>query len=87
VATVVPPEDYVRTWAKQHQVVGDYRDLCDSEKLQAAVLESFHNIAREQKLGSFENIASVTLEPIAFIARGFLTPTLQLKRAKLLASD
>ncbi|CAI0406754.1 unnamed protein product, partial [Linum tenue] len=85
VAVVVPDKQAIEEWAKQHNVEGDYKALCEDKNARNYVLDELNSTGKKHQLKGFELLKGVHLEPVPFgMERDLVTPTFKLKRPQLL---
>ncbi|MEK0085448.1 AMP-dependent synthetase/ligase [Benzoatithermus flavus] len=79
VALIVPDQDFVRSFAKQHKVAPDLAVLAEDPVFKAAIGEAVTRANR--RLSAIERIRKFHIMPDPFsIENGLLTPTLKLRR-------
>ncbi|GKZ00101.1 hypothetical protein MPSEU_000963500 [Mayamaea pseudoterrestris] len=87
VAIVVPDEESVRHWAKEHEpslVSASAAEMCQSRTLNDAILKLIQSKSKDHKLPGFEIVRAVYLEPSPFtVEQDLMTPTFKLKRNKI----
>ncbi|VDM76743.1 unnamed protein product [Strongylus vulgaris] len=85
IAIVVPQIEVMKEWNKEHGVPGrSLKEIYADKKAQEYVLSRLHEIGKENKLNSIEQVKWVYLEMEAFsVENGLLTPTLKAKRPQL----
>tara|TARA_R110000868_G_scaffold257575_4_gene514820 strand:+ start:5780 stop:7552 length:1773 start_codon:yes stop_codon:yes gene_type:complete len=79
-ALIQPDFEFVRNWAKMHNVdVGDNQNLVKNEKVIARIQEEVDSA--NESFAKWEKVKQFRLTPVVWsISEGHLTPTLKLKR-------
>ena len=79
-ALIQPDFEFVRNWAKMHNVdVGDNQNLAKNEKVIARIQEEVDSA--NESFAKWEKVKQFRLTPVVWsISEGHLTPTLKLKR-------
>jgi long-chain acyl-CoA synthetase len=81
VAIIVPKEDMIASWFKQHGRHENSASLNDELDLKALIAADLLKVAREHRLNGFEYIRAFFLERDQFtLENDLLTPTFKLKR-------
>jgi long-chain acyl-CoA synthetase len=87
VAVVVPEPDRLRAAANTIGIVetADMAELCKDPRVVSLVHKELVRVGKEQKLRGFEIVRDIILEPNPWtMADDLVTPTLKIKRSKLL---
>lgn len=78
---MVPNEDWVKNWASENNLEGDFASLCKSAELKELIVADMQRLATEKMLSSLEKPKEVHLSSELFsIENDTLTPTMKLKR-------
>jgi len=81
VAVIVPEEEAIKKWARENNVDGDFKHLCESDELKALMKGEVDRLARDNKLSSLEKPKEFVLSPEPFsVENNILTSTFKLKR-------
>ncbi|KHJ74804.1 hypothetical protein OESDEN_25580 [Oesophagostomum dentatum] len=85
IAVVVPQPKVMEEWNAEHGVQGrSLEEIYKDKKAQEYVLSQLHEIGKENKLNSIEQVKRVYLEIEPFsVENNLLTPTLKSKRPQL----
>ncbi|KAK5980894.1 Long chain fatty acyl CoA synthetase [Trichostrongylus colubriformis] len=85
IAIVVPEPKVMEDWNAEHGVPGrTLEQICSDKKAHEYVLSQLHQIGKENKLNSIEQVKRIYLEMEPFsVENGLLTPTLKAKRPQL----
>lgn len=89
VAIIVPDEEPVRAWAKEHApnvATASISEICQLDELKQEILSEIKRLSKSNGLHGFETVRAVHLEPNIFSPEnGLVTPTFKLKRPQLKA--
>jgi long-chain acyl-CoA synthetase len=85
IGIVIPNFDYIKKWAKSHNVSYDHiTELVENKELKEAMLQSFKHYNLSAKEG--QKILDICILPDAWtIENSEITPSMKIRRAKLLA--
>jgi long-chain acyl-CoA synthetase len=85
VAIIVPEPGPLKHWyQEEHGREETLEKLCTNREVIKHVLEDIHELGKENKLNSIEQVKAIYLEPTPFsIENGLLTPTLKAKRPQI----
>ncbi|XP_064624838.1 long-chain-fatty-acid--CoA ligase 1-like isoform X2 [Lineus longissimus] len=86
VGIVIPDPDHLMKWAKNTLgLEGGYKQLCENEEVQKAILEDMTSIGKKAGLKSFEQVKNIHVHPELFsVENGLMTPTFKSKRNEIL---
>ncbi|KAH7654854.1 long-chain acyl-CoA synthetase protein [Dioscorea alata] len=82
VAIIAVDHDALKSWAASEGIkYDDLQQLCNDQRVRAAVLADMDNLGKQAQLRGFEFVKAVTLvlEPFT-VENGLLTPTFKVKR-------
>jgi long-chain acyl-CoA synthetase len=86
VGLMIPQESYLKSWAKENGIKGDYSELCKNPTVVKTVMNTFKQLAADNKKKSFEEIKAVTLYADEWTPEnGLLTSSMKMKRATLVS--
>jgi long-chain acyl-CoA synthetase len=84
IAIVVPDNDNLLMWAKEHNINSSRTELCNNKAVNEMIYKDITNIGKAAKLRGFEFVKAIYLQDQEFsIDNGLLTPTFKLKRPQL----
>ncbi|CAG9320239.1 unnamed protein product [Blepharisma stoltei] len=81
IGIVIPEKAEVEAWAKDHDIKGNWEEICKNPAVVEMVLNDMNRIGKESKLNGFELVKKVYLYP-NMVAPGtlFLTSTFKINR-------
>lgn len=89
VAIIVPDEEPVRAWAREHApnvATASFSEICQLDELKQEILSEIKRLSKSNGLHGFETVRAIHLEPNIFSPEnGLVTPTFKLKRPQLKA--
>ncbi|KAJ3092988.1 hypothetical protein HDU96_002550 [Phlyctochytrium bullatum] len=80
VMIVVPDEATVSLWAKENNVAGSFKEICENKALKDLILKSLVEEGRKNGLKGFELPKAIAVSSTTFEELGILTPTFKTKR-------
>ena len=81
VAIVVPDFEVLQSYAKQHNLSTDVKQLVQHTRVRSLILADMVKIGKQSKLQSFEQVKAIRLHDELFsVENDILTPTQKLKR-------
>ncbi|XP_022986475.1 long chain acyl-CoA synthetase 2 [Cucurbita maxima] len=85
VGVAVPDQKALEDWARNHNVTGDFKSLCENLNARKYILDELNSNGQKHHLRGFELLKAIHLEPYPFdMERDLITPTFKLKRPRLL---
>uniref|UniRef100_A0A7N0ZRK1 Long-chain-fatty-acid--CoA ligase n=1 Tax=Kalanchoe fedtschenkoi TaxID=63787 RepID=A0A7N0ZRK1_KALFE len=85
VAVAVPERAPLEEWARNNDVAGDFKALCENPAVKKYILNALNSTGQKHKLKGFEMLKAIHLDPRPFdMERDLITPTFKLKRPQLL---
>ena len=83
VALLVPEEDFIQSWAEQHDMAPNLSVVAQDSRFHTALAKAVDRVNR--KLSNMERVRRFTVAKEVFsIENGMMTPTLKVKRHKVL---
>ncbi|CAM8926552.1 unnamed protein product [Rhodiola kirilowii] len=85
VAVAVPEKAPIEEWARNNDLTGDFKSLCENPVAKKHILDALNATGQKHKLRGFEMLKAIHLDPRPFdMERDLITPTFKLKRPQLL---
>lgn len=81
---MVPDEEVIIPWAKQMEIQGSFKEICQREDVKSMILKDILSVGKTAQLKGFEQVKDIHIHPELFsVENGLLTPTFKNKRPQL----